>query len=422
MRSNYRSNFRFSYRPKFSLISCLAVLLSVVLLASCRNEDGEQAFVDAVEIAELGVVSLQINSGPQGLTLEAGTSSLFTVSATLEDSSTIDASAEVQWSSDDSSVVSVDANGLLTAGATDGAAVISVRWGDIVASESVAVSTAALSALSFSNPPLSVSECLPGTQLSVAGVYTDRTSDITELVSSWTSSDSSLASVTSSGALNTFNSGAVDVTASYRGLSATQNITINDSLSALSITPSTDFDLEVGATQVFSAEGTENLVSRDVSSLASFSSSDTSVLTFGGATATATSNTGNAVVTASCGGLSSSAVSVSVVLEAEPTSVIVRYNGSSSDPAGPFSVSDSPIQLNVFLRLSNGSETDITTSDFVDWSVSSTISGTAATVNNNGSSKGEVRFVAVGRTEINVVYDDSDNSDYFEASIDVLVE
>lgn len=422
MRSNYRSNYRFSYRPKFSLISCLAVLLSVVLLASCRNEDGEQAFVDAVEIAELGVVSLQINSGPQGLTLEAGTSSLFTVSATLEDSSTIDASAEVQWSSDDSSVVSVDANGLLTAGATDGAAVISVRWGDIVASESVAVSTAALSALSFSNPPLSVSECLPGTQLSVAGVYTDRTSDVTELVSSWTSSDSSLASVTSSGALNTFNSGAVDVTASYRGLSATQNITINDSLSALSITPSTDFDLEVGATQVFSAEGTENLVSRDVSSLASFSSSDTSVLTFGGATATATSNTGNAVVTASCGGLSSSAVSVSVVLEAEPTSVIVRYNGSSSDPAGPFSVSDSPIQLNVFLRLSNGSETDITTSDFVDWSVSSTISGTAATVNNNGSSKGEVRFVAVGRTEINVVYDDSDNSDYFEASIDVLVE
>jgi len=422
MRSNYRSNYRFSYRPKFSLISCLAVLLSVVLLASCRNEDGEQAFVDAVEIAELGVVSLQINSGPQGLTLEAGTSSLFTVSATLEDSSTIDASAEVQWSSDDSSVVSVDANGLLTAGATDGAAVISVRWGDIVANESVAVSTAALSALSFSNPPLSVSECLPGTQLSVAGVYTDRTSDITELVSSWTSSDSSLASVTSSGALNTFNSGAVDVTASYRGLSATQNITINDSLSALSITPSTDFDLEVGATQVFSAEGTENLVSRDVSSLASFSSSDTSVLTFGGATATATSNTGNAVVTASCGGLSSSAVSVSVVLEAEPTSVIVRYNGSSSDPAGPFSVSDSPIQLNVFLRLSNGSETDITTSDFVDWSVSSTISGTAATVNNNGSSKGEVRFVAVGRTEINVVYDDSDNSDYFEASIDVLVE
>ena len=422
MRSNYRSNFRFSYRPKFSLISCLAVLLSVVLLASCRNEDGEQAFVDAVEIAELGVVSLQINSGSQGLTLEAGTSSLFTVSATLEDSSTIDASAEVQWSSDDSSVVSVDANGLLTAGATDRAAVISVRWGDIVASESVAVSTAALSALSFSNPPLSVSECLPGTQLSVAGVYTDRTSDVTELVSSWTSSDSSLASVTSSGALNTFNSGAVDVTASYRGLSATQNITINDSLSALSITPSTDFDLEVGATQVFSAEGTENLVSRDVSSLASFSSSDTSVLTFGGATATATSNTGNAIVTASCGGLSSSAVSVSVVLEAEPTSVIVRYNGSSSDPAGPFSVSDSPIQLNVFLRLSNGSETDITTSDFVDWSVSSTISGTAATVNNNGSSKGEVRFVAVGRTEINVVYDDSDNSDYFEASIDVLVE
>ena len=422
MRSNYRSNYRFSYRPKFSLISCLAVLLSVVLLASCRNEDGEQAFVDAVEIAELGVVSLQINSGPQGLTLEAGTSSLFTVSATLEDSSTIDASAEVQWSSDDSSVVSVDANGLLTAGATDGAAVISVRWGDIVANESVAVSTAALSALSFSNPPLSVSECLPGTQLSVGGVYTDRTSDITELVSSWTSSDSSLASVTSSGALNTFNSGAVDVTASYRGLSATQNITINDSLSALSITPSTDFDLEVGATQVFSAEGTENLVSRDVSSLASFSSSDTSVLKFGGATATATSNTGNAVVTASCGGLSSSAVSVSVVLEAEPTSVIVRYNGSSSDPAGPFSVSDSPIQLNVFLRLSNGSETDITTSDFVDWSVSSTISGTAATVNNNGSSKGEVRFVAVGRTEINVVYDDSDNSDYFEASIDVLVE
>lgn len=422
MRSNYRSNYRFSYRPKFSVVSCLAVLLSVVLLASCRNKDGEQAFVDAVEIAELGVVSLQINSGSQGLTLEAGTSSLFTVSATLEDSSTIDASAEVQWSSDDSSVVSVDANGLLTAGATDGAAVISVRWGDIVASESVAVSTAALSALSFSNPPLSVSECLPGTQLSVAGVYTDRTSDVTELVSSWTSSDSSLASVTSSGALNTFNSGAVDVTASYRGLSATQNITINDSLSALSITPSTDFDLEVGATQVFSAEGTENSVSRDVSSLASFSSSDTSVLTFGGATATATSNTGNAIVTASCGGLSSSAVSVSVVLEAEPTSVIVRYNGSSSDPAGPFSVSDSPIQLNVFLRLSNGSETDITTSDFVDWSVSSTISGTAATVNNNGSSKGEVRFVAVGRTEINVAYDDSDNSDYFEASIDVLVE
>lgn len=416
------SNFRSNVCSKLNLIGSLALLVSFILLASCRNEDGERVFVDAVEIAELGVVSLQINPGTQGLVLEVDTQSQFSVTATLEDRSTIDASDSVRWASDDSRVLSVDANGLVTAGATDGAATVSARWGDIQASESVRVSTAALVSLSFNNPPISVSECLAGTQLNVSGVYEDRTSDITELVSAWTSSDATLATLTSTGALNTIKSGTVDVTASYRGLNETQSITISDSLSALTIAPNADFDLEAGQTRVFTAEGTESSVSRDVSAVASFSSSDTSLLTFNGSTATATTKTGSVDVTASCGGLSSSAVTVSVVLEAEPTGVIVRYRGSSSDPAGPFSVSDSPVQLEAFLRLSNGSETEITTSDFVDWSIASTVSGTAASVSNDDGDKGEVTFSAVGRTEVKVVYDDADNSDYFESTLEVLVE
>jgi len=413
------------YSKNFSFVQVrylVALLCALILLQGCRNKDGEQAFVDAVDIIELGVVSIDIQAGAQGLILESGTQSQFQALATLEDSSSLDVSNRVRWSSADSNVFNVDASGLVSAGANDGVANLSIAWGDFKASNSLTVSTAALNSIAFSNFPSSVSECFDNTQLSVEGNYADRTSNITSLVSTWTSTAESVAKVGATGAVTTFTSGTTDIGASYKGQVATPlTLIVNDSLQSLTLTPSTDFDLEANATRALTVTAIESGQGRNVSHIASYVSSDTNVLSVSDSgVVQAGSAVGSAQVTANCGGLDSNIVTVTIVEPATASSLIIRYNGGSSNPAGPFDTSDSPVQLQAFLRYSNNTEVDVTTSEYIDWTVLATVSGTAATVGNSGNDNGEVRFNAVGRTEIQAVYDDDE--DYFESSLDVLVQ
>ena len=393
-------------------------------MSGCRNEEGEKAFVAAVEVVDKDVQSIQIQPGNQGAILEADTTSQFSVIATFGDNTTENVSSRVTWSSSDASVLTVTETGLVRAGSVSGNADLLVSWSYLSAILPVEVSTARLTGLSFSNLSASLAECLAGTALSVEGSYDDgRTSDVSELVTAWTSSNSAVAKVNSSGVLDTLNSGNVSLEAEYGGQVASQALVVVDSLTALSLEPDTDFSLETAASRAMTVKATDPSETRDVTSIAVFADSPTGVLTIDSSgQLTAGSSIGSAVVTASCGGLTTTPVTVTVVEPKTVTELVIRYDNASTSPAGPFDTSDSPIQLRAFLRYSDASELDVTDSDSIDWSVRSTISGTAATVSNDGSDKGEVSFNQVGRTEIEAVYDDDNNNVYKEDTIDVLVE
>lgn len=393
-------------------------------MSGCRNEEGEKAFVAAVEVVDKDVQSIQIQPGNQGAILEADTTSQFSVIATFGDNTTENVSSRVTWSSSDASVLTVTETGLVRAGSVSGNADLLVSWSYLSAILPVEVSTARLTGLSFSNLSASLAECLAGTALSVEGSYDDgRTSDVSELVTAWTSSNAAVAKVNSSGVLDTLNSGNVSLEAEYGGQVASQALVVVDSLTALSLEPDTDFSLETAASRAMTVKATDPSETRDVTSIAVFADSPTGVLTIDSSgQLTAGSSIGSAVVTASCGGLTTTPVTVTVVEPKTVTELVIRYDNASTSPAGPFDTSDSPIQLRAFLRYSDASELDVTDSDSIDWSVRSTISGTAATVSNDGSDKGEVSFNQVGRTEIEAVYDDDNNNVYKEDTIDVLVE
>lgn len=404
--------------------SFLLLLISVLALAACRNEDGEKAFVAAVEVVEKDVQSIQVLPGKQGTILEANATSQFSVTATLGDGSTEDVSAQVIWSSSDPSVLSVNETGLVAAGAVSGTADVLVSWSYLSAGLTVEISTAKLTGLSFSNLPANLSECLGGTPLSVDGSYDDgRTSDVSELVTSWTSSDAAVAKVNSSGVLDTLNSGNVTLEANYGGQVASQALVVSDSLTALSLEPSSNFSLETSASANLTVSATDPSETRDVSDIATYTDSPTGVLTIDSSGAiTAGATIGSAVLTASCGGLTTSPITVTVTEPKTITEIIIRYENASTSPAGPFDTSDSPIQLRAFLRYSDASELEVTDSDFTNWAVRSTIDGNSATISNDGADKGEVIFNQIGRTEIEAVYDDENNNIYKEDTIDVLVE
>lgn len=404
--------------------SSLLVICSLILLSSCRNEEGERAFVAAVEVAGKGVQSIQIEAGKQGDVLEANAKSQFSVIATLSDQTQEDVTASVNWASSDSSLITVSKTGLVSAGSVDGTANLLASWSYLNASLPVSVSTAPLTGLGFSGLAASLSECKPSTSFSVQGTYGDgRTSDVTELVSTWTSSDTSVARIASAGVLDTLNSGNVTLEASYGGELASHVLSVADSLTALSLSPSANFDLETGESATFIVTATEPTETRNVTTIASFNVASPNLLTIDASgRATAGATLGSTAVTATCGGLTTSDVTVSIVQPKTVTELVIRYNNAGTSPAGPFETTDSPVQLQAFLRYSDGSEVDVTDNDYTDWTVRSTVSGEAATVDNDGSDKGEVRFTKAGRTEIEAVYDDDVNNVYKEDTIDVLVE
>jgi Bacterial Ig-like domain (group 2) len=405
-------------------VSFLLLLISFFVLSACRNEDGEKAFVAAVEVVDNDVQSIQIMPGKQGSILEANASSQFSVIATLGDSSTEDVSDRVTWASSDASVLTVTETGLVAAGSVSGTADVSVSWSYLSASIPIEVSTAKLTSLAFSNLSGSLSECLAGTALSVEGTYDDgRTSDVSELISSWASSDAAVAKVDTSGVLDTLNSGNVTLEATYGGQIASRALVVSDSLTAISLEPSADFNLETAASRSLIVSATDPSETRDVSAIATYTDSPTGVLSIDSSgRVTAGATVGSAVVSASCGGLTTSPITVTVTEPKTVTELIIRYENASTSPAGPFDTSDSPIQLRAFLRYSDASELEVTDSDFTNWAVRSTIDGNAATISNDGSDKGEVRFNQTGRTELEAIYDDDNNNVYKEDTIDVLVE
>ena len=391
-----------------------------LLLSACRNEDGEQAFVSAVEIADLGVQSISIQLGAQGSTLEAGTRSSAMAIATLEDTSQLDVSDKVKWSSSDSSLISVSSSGVLSAGNVDGSVTLMADWGDLNASELVFVSTASLNSLTFVSFPSSSSQCFPGRQLQVDGSYDDgRTSDVSGLITSWTSSDEAVGTVSSSGVLNALGDGSTQIGATYSGQTANATLSVSADISnlALSLAPSSDFDLEVGSTQTLSASISELGVDRDVSHIARFSSSTPANLSLSSNIATGV-QVGTSNVDAACGTLTSASVQVTVTEQRTPIGVKISYNGSEG--IARVDVADSPIQLRAHLEYSAGDDLEVTTSDDLDWSLSGTDSGADPTVDNDGNDKGEIRFSSIGEFEIKVRYDDE--TYIFDDTIDVVVE
>jgi uncharacterized protein YjdB len=198
--------------------------------------------------ATLGSVSGTgiLTVGPQTLTSMAVTPTnpsvplnfqqQFVATGTFTDSSTQQLTTGVVWSSSDTTVATVDQNGLATSVGV-GTATITATSGTFSSSGSLTVTAANL--VSIAVTPTSVSIPVAVTQqFTATGSYDDTSTQDLSSVAIWVSSNGGLATISNSGVATGLAPGNLNVTASMGSISGTAALQINTAtISSLSISP-----------------------------------------------------------------------------------------------------------------------------------------------------------------------------------------
>ena len=267
--------------------------------------DGQSATLSVtVTNATLNVGGLTITTPP--VTLAAGQGSQLAASGSYSDGTTTDVTANVQWSSDNPAVATVDASGLVT-GVAPGTATITGTLDGQSATLSVTVTNATLNAggLTITVPPMTLAAGLTG-QLAASGTYSDGTSaDVTANVQ-W-SSDPAIATVSLTGLVTAVAPGTVTITGTLDGQSATLSVTVtNATINAggltITVPPMT---LAAGQTGQLAANGSySDGSSVDVTASVSWVSSDPAVATVDASGLVTGVAPGTATITGTLGGQS----------------------------------------------------------------------------------------------------------------------
>ena len=241
------------------------------------NVNGHTATTGTVTVTSATLLSIALS--PNTPSLANGGTQQFTAIGTFSDGSTQDLSTQAVWSSSNPQVLTIDGNGLASSDGT-GQVVVSVTLDGVTATTgNVTVTPATLVRLALSP---TTAQLAKGTsqQFTATGTYTDGTTQNLTSTVTWTSSNGSVAAINASGVATGTGTGAATLSASYQGQTA--------STSSFQVTPATLVSIafspaspsvaigssaQVTVTGTFSDGTTQNL-----SSSASYSSSNASVV------------------------------------------------------------------------------------------------------------------------------------------------
>ncbi|MGA2571152.1 MAG: Ig-like domain-containing protein [Terracidiphilus sp.] len=263
----------------------------------------------AVSSAEL----LLITVNPADPSIALGTTQQFTATGTYTDSAMQDLTSTAAWSSDATSIATIDSMGLAqTVGA--GTATITATVGTV---SGTTILTAAPSALiSIAVAPPSPSIPLGTTQaFSATGDYADGSmQDLTSTVH-WSTSDSTVATISNAsgtyGVATSVAVGSVDVTAASGSISGTASLSVTPaSLVSISVTP-VNPTIALGRSQQFAATGTyTDKSTKDITTNVTWTSSSALVAVVSNSTGSqglaTSSGVGTATITAKMGSVSGS--------------------------------------------------------------------------------------------------------------------
>ena len=233
------------------------------------------------------VKTLVVSSTSQSIA--PGTTAQFTATATMSDNSTQNVTGSVTWSSSNSLVASINVNGAsglamgLTAGSSMITATVTDALGTVSSSATLTVSNATLTSINVTP----VSETIPlGTvqQFTATGTFSNNsTQDISGTVV-WSTSPTSVASITTGGLATAKDVGTFPVTATSGAISGTASATVNAAdLVSIAVLPANPVIAET-TTQQFSATGTfTDGSTHNLTTDVMWTSSDTTDAPIGGA-------------------------------------------------------------------------------------------------------------------------------------------
>ncbi|MDH4120647.1 MAG: Ig-like domain-containing protein [Deltaproteobacteria bacterium] len=257
----------------------------------------------------LTITAAQLNSitvSPGSATLPIGLTQPLSAQGHYSDGSSPDITGSVTWSSSNTAVATVNSAGVVTATGT-GTAVITATLGGVSNTSSITGSAAVLQLITLTPDPLSKPQGLTQ-QMTASGSYSNgSTVDITGSVT-WSSGNTSIATVDSAGLATMVSPGSTTLIATLGGRSGSAALTVTaPALQLITVTPGTA-SLAKGLTQAFTASGSyDNGTTVDITSSVTWASSSNAIATIDGTGLATAMATGTVTLTASLSGQSGTA-------------------------------------------------------------------------------------------------------------------
>jgi len=256
----------------------------------------------AIRVVAGSAKNVAIHPGSIGLV--AGATQQLTASLTDESGNAL-STGTVTWSSSDNNVATISSSGLVTAHRA-GSASISAAADGATGTATVAVSAGAVKSISVSPSTLSL---VTGGTRQLSAALTDASGNpLTGEIVAWSSSDNSVATVSSNGMVTAKHSGNAVLTAAAGGASDNASLTVSaGDISSVSVSPGS-VSLPAGGTQQLVATLQDNTGSAITGQTVTWSSSDASVVSVSSSGLATVSHIGSATVTATAGGKSGHAL------------------------------------------------------------------------------------------------------------------
>jgi uncharacterized protein YjdB len=336
------------------------------------------------------LVSLSIQ--PTSLTLAQGTTGKLTAVGVFNDGSTRDVSAQASWTSS-SLGAPVQANGKIQA-VNPGLAAITATLGSQTAYGNVNVTNATI--VSISVTP-SISSIAPGTQMTFAatGQFSDSSTQVITSNVTWASSDNTLATISNAAATRGIASavatGSVTINATFGAVTGAGQLNVSAAnLTGIAVTPASAIIAPASGQQYRVTASYDDGTTQNVSSLANWSSSSTSIATVTQYGQITGQSAGVATITASYGGFTTTA---SVLVESSPLTSISVNPLSTSVPQQIIA------SFTAIGSFADGSSQDLTGA--VTWTSSNS---SVATVSDATSTRGQATGITPGTSTISAVF------------------
>jgi uncharacterized protein YjdB len=266
-----------------------------------------------------GATLSSITIVPASFAIVSGQTRQLAVLGTYSDGTTENVTSQVTWQSSNNSVATISASGLFAAVGA-GTATITASIGTVTGTTSITVTApsggtgggATLSSITI--VPASFSIVAGQTrQLAVNGTYSDGTTQDVTSQATWQSSDNTIATVSASGLFTAVGAGTATITASIGTVTETISITVTASgggtgggatLTSIAIVPAS-FSIVTGQTRQLAVNGTySDGTTQDVTSQATWQSSDNTIATVSTSGLLTAVGTGITTITASIGSVS----------------------------------------------------------------------------------------------------------------------
>jgi trimeric autotransporter adhesin len=260
-----------------------------------------------VSTATLTSISLSPGSG----LVAPGSALQFIATATFSDGTKQSLGSSLSWSSSDTNVATVSTAGAAV-GQSPGVVTITATSGSVSGTASLVVESAALSSIQVAPQTASVPNTIQ-TQFKAIGTFANGdTQDLTSAVT-WTSSSSSIATVSNAagsiGVATGVQPGTVTISAVFKGQVGTASLTVtNATLSSIAVTPASPV-ISLGGSQAFTATGTFSDSSvMAVTNQVSWSSTNPAVATINANGSASGIASGTSTVTGTLNGVSGTAI------------------------------------------------------------------------------------------------------------------